>query len=195
MSNNLSCKNTILTKKLFLYYKKRQIYSFPRFGSFRRTLLYLLVSGNPDDTIQQIVSGQSAFRCDYLPLPRTGFVRQCPSLSVTFSVRPSLPRLSGRKRSYKFPQQREKETLEISVVSTARQKQERTGAFISTVYSLSSSVLCSLLNLLLYLLLRSLYHLLRLPSTTSCIGVRKGWVYVPEGCIRMVSGKIILVVM
>ena len=34
-SNNLSCKNTLLTQKLLLYYKKCQIYSFPRFGSFR----------------------------------------------------------------------------------------------------------------------------------------------------------------
>ena len=37
-SNNLSCKNTLPTQKLFLCYKKRQSYSFPR---FRRTLLKL----------------------------------------------------------------------------------------------------------------------------------------------------------
>ena len=42
MSNNLSCKNTLPAQKLLLYYEKHQIYSFPRFGSFRRTLLYLL---------------------------------------------------------------------------------------------------------------------------------------------------------
>ena len=29
MSNNLSCKNTLLTQKLFFYYKERHIYSFP----------------------------------------------------------------------------------------------------------------------------------------------------------------------
>ena len=41
MSNNLSCNNTLPTQKLLLYYKKHQIYSFPRFGNFRRTLLYV----------------------------------------------------------------------------------------------------------------------------------------------------------
>ena len=40
MSNNLSCKNTLPNQKLFLYYKKHQIYSFPRFCSFKRYLLY-----------------------------------------------------------------------------------------------------------------------------------------------------------
>ena len=29
-------------QKLLLYYNERQIYSFPRFGSIRRTLLYLI---------------------------------------------------------------------------------------------------------------------------------------------------------
>ena len=41
MSNNLSCKKTLPAQKLLLYYEKRQIYSFPHFGSFRRILLYL----------------------------------------------------------------------------------------------------------------------------------------------------------
>ena len=40
MSNNLSGKNTLLTQKLLLYYKN--FYSLPRFGSFRRTLLYVM---------------------------------------------------------------------------------------------------------------------------------------------------------
>ena len=40
MPNNLSCKNTLPAQTLLLFYEKHQIYSFPRFGSFRRTLLY-----------------------------------------------------------------------------------------------------------------------------------------------------------
>ena len=35
-------KKKRLSRKTIKNYKKHQIYSFPRFGSFRRTLLYLM---------------------------------------------------------------------------------------------------------------------------------------------------------
>ena len=41
MSNNLTCKNTLPIQKIFLFKKINQIYSFPRFGNFRRTPLYV----------------------------------------------------------------------------------------------------------------------------------------------------------
>ena len=45
MSNNLSCKRTLTTRKLLLYYKKHQIYSFPLFGSFRHPTIYPIQIG------------------------------------------------------------------------------------------------------------------------------------------------------
>ena len=35
-------KNALPTQKLVLYYRKHQIYSFPHFGRFRQTLLYIM---------------------------------------------------------------------------------------------------------------------------------------------------------